>query len=585
MSSTNEFQERGFPDDRKKLDGFRLFNTVSPQDSQHLETNSTFNIRKSLAWDSAFFTNPGVLDPEELLQTTSSGATGNAVNLLGNEKEILLPSESLEPERTRKFESCSYRKSLAWDNAFYTSPGVLDPEELSIVNKGFKKSESHQLPAIQEVWRSTESESTTDSGSSALASLEFELFEDKMSSMQKPASLKLKRGRGLQNVHSTKKTDASSRVKMKASASQRQNLNDRPERILQEVFVSSQRQLAAGSGKLIPTASLKQPKIFSGVNHSSSAATKRSSLGGNYVKMGTAKAAPVAGQCSALSKKPCLRASSSIVTHSSTPSPKLSSSGSPAAKDTSESPMNSRRKFDYSLDDFAANGLTMSNPLRFAKENKDEESSCQDSGKMLTPKSTVYASSATSLDGWSSESSSSSMSQKSISSQISFGSDASQASDTEHCVGQENQETSLPNQNRKPSGLRVPSPKIGFFDEEITLVQARGSMQFHSVVPSTVSQNGGAKRYGKLKPPRNFDGKNNVQKVLNRVNKECTKENEEPNIHSPGENMCSGQDNSDRENTYYFKNQIEGLSEQVGIIDLGCDVVMELRTDKNAFHA
>ncbi|XP_061999470.1 uncharacterized protein LOC133716831 [Rosa rugosa] len=571
-------------DDRQKLDGFILFNTVSPQDSQDLEINSMFNIRKSLAWDSAFFTNPGVLEPEELLQTTSSGATGNAVNLLGNEEEILLPSESLEPERTRKFESCSYRKSLTWDNAFYTSPGVLDPEELSIVNKGFKKSESHQLLAIQEVWRSTESKSTTDSGSSALASLEFELFGDKMLSMQKPASLKLKRGRGLQNVHSTKKTDASSRVKMKASASQRQNLNNQPERILKEVFVSSQRQLAAGSGKFIPTASLKQPKLFSGVSHSSTAATRRSSLGGNYVKMGTAKAAR--GQCSTLSKKPCLRASSGIVTHSSTPSPKLSSSGSPAAKDTSESPMNSRRKFDYALDDFAANGLTMSNPLRFTKKNKDElESSCQDSGKMFTPKSTIYASSAASLDGWSSESSSSSMSQRSISSQISFGSDASQASDTVHCVGQENQETSLPDQNMKPSGLRVPSPKIGFFDEEITLVQARGSMHFHSVVPSTVSQNGGAKLYGKLKPPRNFDGKNNVQKVLNRVNKECTKENEEPNIHCPGENMCSGQDNSDGYNTYYFKNQIEGLTEQVGIIDLGCDVVMEFRPDKNAFHA
>jgi hypothetical protein len=65
-----------------------------------------------------------VLEPEELLQTMSSGVTGNAVNLLGHEEEILLPSESLEPRRTRKFDGCSFRKSLAWDNAFYTSSGM-----------------------------------------------------------------------------------------------------------------------------------------------------------------------------------------------------------------------------------------------------------------------------------------------------------------------------------------------------------------------------------------------------------------------------------------------------------------------------
>ena len=48
-------------DDRKKLDGFRLFNTQIPQDTQKSETNSAFNIRRSLAWDSAFFTSPGIV--------------------------------------------------------------------------------------------------------------------------------------------------------------------------------------------------------------------------------------------------------------------------------------------------------------------------------------------------------------------------------------------------------------------------------------------------------------------------------------------------------------------------------------------
>lgn len=85
--------------------------------------------------------------------------------------------------------------------------GVLDPEELSIVNKGFKKHET-RLPGIQEdVWRSTESNSTIDSGSSSLSSLEIDLFEDIRASMHKltdksdvaKSSLKLLGGKGNQN--------------------------------------------------------------------------------------------------------------------------------------------------------------------------------------------------------------------------------------------------------------------------------------------------------------------------------------------------------------------------------------------------
>ncbi|XP_042753962.1 uncharacterized protein LOC111895289 isoform X1 [Lactuca sativa] len=50
--------------------------------------------------------------------------------------------ESMEPRRPSFL-----RKSLAWDNAFFTSAGVLNLEELFMINKGFKKPESnHQTP-------------------------------------------------------------------------------------------------------------------------------------------------------------------------------------------------------------------------------------------------------------------------------------------------------------------------------------------------------------------------------------------------------------------------------------------------------
>lgn len=56
--------------------------------------------------------------------------------------------------------------------------GVLDPEELSLVNNGYKKSDAHILPEIEEFWRSADSNSTVDSGSYSLANLEIDLFDD-----------------------------------------------------------------------------------------------------------------------------------------------------------------------------------------------------------------------------------------------------------------------------------------------------------------------------------------------------------------------------------------------------------------------
>lgn len=59
-------------DERKKLDGFILFDTGSPQgmkksatmlehkNLEGLHPEDMYNIRQSLAWDSAFFTSPGV---------------------------------------------------------------------------------------------------------------------------------------------------------------------------------------------------------------------------------------------------------------------------------------------------------------------------------------------------------------------------------------------------------------------------------------------------------------------------------------------------------------------------------------------
>lgn len=93
---------------------------------------------------------------------------------------------------------------------FYGCLGVLEPEELSMMNKGFKKPhESHPTPRIEEMWRSVESNSTVESDGSPLTSLEIDLFEDIRASAQistlvsnvATSSSNLQRGRRVKNVH------------------------------------------------------------------------------------------------------------------------------------------------------------------------------------------------------------------------------------------------------------------------------------------------------------------------------------------------------------------------------------------------
>jgi hypothetical protein len=63
--------------------------------------------------------------------------------------------------------------------------GVLNAEELSLVNGGFRPSEAHLLPGIEEVWSSIQSNSTRNTDSYSLASLEIDLLDNMRAFMQK----------------------------------------------------------------------------------------------------------------------------------------------------------------------------------------------------------------------------------------------------------------------------------------------------------------------------------------------------------------------------------------------------------------
>ncbi|GER57309.1 protein kinase protein with adenine nucleotidealpha hydrolases-like domain [Striga asiatica] len=94
--------------------------------------------------------------------------------------------ESAEPQQNQKNGRYNLRKSLAWDSAFFTSAGVLDAEELSTIMTGADKGEKHMLPGIEEeITGSTESLSTLGSDTLTMETIEEDLFVDIRASIQR----------------------------------------------------------------------------------------------------------------------------------------------------------------------------------------------------------------------------------------------------------------------------------------------------------------------------------------------------------------------------------------------------------------
>nr|POE89034.1 hypothetical protein CFP56_60428 [Quercus suber] len=524
MASENSYQERQFPapDARQKVDGFMGFKTGSPKDQESLQPNTKYNLRKSLAWDSAFFTSPGVLDPEELFQTLKLSDMGNSLDTIGNGEQKVGPSESLEAEKTSRTGECNLRKSLAWDSAFFTSAGVLEPEELSMMNKGFKKPhDSRPTPRIEEMWRSVESNSTVESDGSPLTSLEIDLFEDirasaKISTQMKPT------------------------LPSRGKSITRHGLA----RVTSEASVPLQAQHGAGSGEFNPkhaarskelhlSSSLKPPKISEKASQIS-----RASLGANHVKLKTQSVEATSGHCLTRTKKPPLGKSSISLRRSITPPPT-------SLRTTGNSNVN-----------LVATGSTYKTPPKYTTTNKTElEYSNYPTCLLSMSNSSSCTSPANSIDGSSLESLSFPVNQGPNNPNTSFDTTCREVlfdSNTFHASGMETNQPDEPHAGYKsqekspsiqakkilaeinsdpsdvsrktrPSGLRRPSPKIGFFDAETQMMPTvNQGQQFHSGLQSTLTKGGtgnnhdGASkraRYGKLQSPKTLRGTNKNMKI------------------------------------------------------------------------
>ncbi|KAL6586544.1 hypothetical protein OROMI_001532 [Orobanche minor] len=124
------------------------------------------------------------------------------------ELEILQYKEvdQLHSDFVKISRSSFHRKSIAWDSAFFDSPGVLDSDELSCINKGLQKTEARLLSPFSKQHRSRKTHNVANRGLEEAG---------------------LKGGDGLQNIPSLKKADRS--VRNKSSATRRQERLSSPE--------------------------------------------------------------------------------------------------------------------------------------------------------------------------------------------------------------------------------------------------------------------------------------------------------------------------------------------------------------------
>ncbi|MED6206667.1 hypothetical protein PIB30_029021 [Stylosanthes scabra] len=450
----------------------------------------------------------------DFLYTPNSKKFEDAATKLKEWEREPCSNETSQVEKPKKNSKCNLRKSLAWDSAFFTSAGVLDPEELSSIIEGVEKEEKHALPGIQEdMYKSCDSISTLGSESLTLEmeSQAGDLFEDVRASIQKSSNKKLSLASGKSKVASVAsglQTDGASKRIGIASRNKVPPTSKNPSAALQ------------GSGKITknptfpqlpqkPVATrressiLKQSKVPGKPSPISTVSSKRMSTGEHL------KAKRIIGdKVSSVPKASVARDSHGILPKStlSSKSPSVPSLSSKTKSATSTSAGTQKPP---------ASRSAVRTPSKIASTNKTEYGSSSLSSLMSVNKLSSSVSPASSISDWSCESSSSASMAKNAynSSRTSLESSSSRQilsdTDVESTNSQNPQSNSsiegleiqhtmfssssakiapggsvLPPAPVKPSGLRLPSPKIGFFDGVKSSVRTpRGGMQPHSVVP------------------------------------------------------------------------------------------------------
>ncbi|CAL5207212.1 unnamed protein product [Lathyrus oleraceus] len=436
---------------------------------------------------------------------------------------------------------CNLRQSLAWDTAFFTSPGFLEPEELSsmIVGVGKGDKQTSSLPAIQEdVKGSCESISTFKSNNSLIQEgVEDDLFQDVRASIQNFSRMsdaaRLNR-EVLPRFHpggSSKAVGMASYKKVPSSKSPSAGMQS-TRKLPKKNPISPHLSRKPVARREEPCIS-KQLKTLGKSSPSSTISSNRSSIGDLHVKSEKDRAnnkncgkvnsvmnttvvkgsqvnglKPITLSKSSLGRPLATKAKSTI----------CSSSSSNLACNISKSPSNSlKRKVDAGTKTQPSSCSVVRTPSRIASRDKIRSSNSSLSDLVSVTKFSSSISPASSISDRSSESSSPSTSMtkvRSNSSRTIFHSSSSkkhlpgnnarhvlnsQKSHTGSCLeGKETRnagsisqrvrgataaEKVLTHSPKKPLGLRQPSPKIGFFEGvKPSVCNPRGRMQPHTTV-------------------------------------------------------------------------------------------------------
>ncbi|WOG96526.1 hypothetical protein DCAR_0415862 [Daucus carota subsp. sativus] len=205
--------------------------------------------------------------------------------------------ETTEPDIQKKKGKLNLRKSLAWNSAFFESPGFLDADEISTIIDGAEKGKKQLLPGIDEdISRSSESISTLASDNLALESLENELFKDIRASIQKSSISASNRKAAPKETdklvkRSVKKEDITSRNGIATNVTSiRQSRGMLGSARISKKDSSSALVKQAGFRNGKSSSSLPQlPKVIPKPEAMPAVTTKRAVLGANRIKTETNK--------------------------------------------------------------------------------------------------------------------------------------------------------------------------------------------------------------------------------------------------------------------------------------------------------
>ncbi|XP_057549408.1 uncharacterized protein LOC130827646 isoform X2 [Amaranthus tricolor] len=452
------------------------------------------------------------------------------------------PSDSFAFQRPLKNGKCNLRKSLAWDSAFFTNAGVLDPEELSSIIEGAETcvKQNSFLPGIQEeLSKSTDSISTFQSDLT-LESLEADLFCDIRASIQRCSkSSTTGNSCGSKILRKEKSTDGCSTKNAEPSSHKLANpklssnkLNSGVQgrvRTLKPISVSKQDKPPINRSREPTSLLSKQLKVVGDPT------IKRMSVGAGCVKQDANAVGNVMGEGASVPKtsrqvnprKPLPKAqifsktsAASLVlnrstTHSSRSSCDSSSSSPSESVQKSQTGV-TRRKIDKNVNLPSGSKTKTSSKVveKVKSQNKESRLSAYvKSTSNLSPS----ISPASSISEWSTESSSSTatVNQKhfGFNPRLPSSKDVTGESDTSRnmhklsidraLAGQDHQVSGISKQSlqqpsagdvasntgpgfAKPSGLRKPSPNIGFFDGVKAVARTPSSSRSRSALPSNL---------------------------------------------------------------------------------------------------